>query len=91
VHLEIVSFFLLQGELPGSLIKLKKLTHFSLKNTRVNGHLPTAIGDMVSLTFFEIFGSLVDGEIPQSICLLKDLEYLFLAQNSLVGIFNYQV
>jgi hypothetical protein len=72
VHLDIASKYHLEGELPSSLVKLKNLTFFSLKNTKVKGKLPTEIGDIISLTYFAISDSLVDGEIPQSLCLLLE-------------------
>jgi hypothetical protein len=76
----------LEGELPSSITKLKKLVKFSLHRTRVSGQLPNALGEMTSLAHFRVFDSFVDGEIPRSICLLKELRYLYLGLNKLTGL-----
>jgi hypothetical protein len=87
---ELIFFYVedgeLEGELPSSITKLKKLRTFTVLRTRVSGQLPTALGEMTSLTHFQVYDTLVDGEIPRSICLLKELRYLYLGLNKLTGI-----
>lgn len=75
----------LAGELPASIVKLKNITHFSLRDTKVNGTLPADLGNMSSLRLFRIYNSFVKGEIPDSVCLLVALHTLILGKNSLTG------
>jgi hypothetical protein len=75
----------LEGDLPSTIVKLKKLRVLDIQNTQVGGQLPYKLGEMKSLRTLNIFNSFLEGEIPGSICLLSSLEDLNLALNVLTG------
>jgi hypothetical protein len=77
------------GELSSSIVKLNKLSFFSLSNVKVRGSLPADLGEMSSLKEFLVNDSFLTGEIPVSLCKILSLERLALGRNEFSGISLY--
>ncbi|GLT44370.1 hypothetical protein SLA2020_182730 [Shorea laevis] len=74
----------LQGSIPSSIGKCKKLQKLFLKANRFTGHIPRSIGNLTELTDIYLDNNNLEGEIPEEFGNLP-LRFLALGFNFLTG------
>ncbi|KAK4479456.1 hypothetical protein RD792_014970 [Penstemon davidsonii] len=83
-----LSFNLLEGSIPEEMGFLQKLTYLNLGSNKLIGEIPKSIlcNGSSSLQYFDLSNNSLSGEIPlESQCELKELKFLLLWSNQLVG------
>ncbi|KAL3824663.1 hypothetical protein ACJIZ3_020692 [Penstemon smallii] len=83
-----LSFNLLKGSIPEEMGFLQKLTYLNLGSNKLIGEIPKSIlcNGSSSLQYFDLSNNSLSGEIPlESQCELKELKFLLLWSNQLVG------
>ncbi|KAM3345388.1 hypothetical protein P3S68_025097 [Capsicum galapagoense] len=76
---------LIQGSIPSSVTKLKKLRTLTLNDNNITGQLPVSMSSLISLRYLSLIQNGLRGHIPTSICQILSLEYLNLEWNELTG------
>ncbi|PHU18608.1 hypothetical protein BC332_14303 [Capsicum chinense] len=76
---------LIQGSIPSSVTKLKKLRTLTLNDNNITGQLPVSMSSLISLRYLPLIQNGLRGHIPTSICQILSLEYLNLEWNELTG------
>ncbi|PHT48834.1 hypothetical protein CQW23_13042 [Capsicum baccatum] len=75
----------IQGSIPSSITKLKKLSVLMLNENDITGQLPVSMSSLTTLQYLSMFQNRLEGNIPISICKISSLEYLNLEWNDLTG------
>ncbi|PHT82498.1 hypothetical protein T459_15513 [Capsicum annuum] len=75
----------IQGSIPSSVTKLKKLRTLTLNDNNITGQLPVSMSSLISLRYLSLIQNGLRGHIPTSICQILSLEYLNLEWNELTG------
>lgn len=71
----------LEGELPDSVGRLKKLKILDISYNNIRGEIPDSIGNLRYLTELYMGNNNLEGEIPKSLGELNQLTYLTLIEN----------
>ncbi|XP_058783496.1 receptor-like protein EIX1 [Vicia villosa] len=83
-HIDL-SFNMLQGQIPKSLLSLTKLEFLRLSNNELNGSIPDWLGQHQNLKYLNLAENLFHGSIPSSLGNLFSLVDLSVGSNFLTG------
>ncbi|CAK8566990.1 unnamed protein product [Lathyrus sativus] len=83
-HIDL-SFNMLQGQIPKSLLGLRKLEFLRLSNNELNGSIPDWLGQHQNLKYLNLAENLFHGSIPPSLGNLSSLVDLSVGSNFLTG------
>ncbi|GMN34389.1 hypothetical protein TIFTF001_048351 [Ficus carica] len=75
----------LNGSIPQSVNRLKRLETPSLSKNNLSGEIPSHWGNMKGLRMIDLSRNNLSGTIPRSLCSLPQLGYLQLSNNNLSG------
>ncbi|XP_038708685.1 receptor-like protein 6 [Tripterygium wilfordii] len=74
-----------EGDIPESIITLKKLHSLNLSNNRLSGHIPSRIVNLTELESLDLSSNMLSGVIPQQMVQLTFLSVFNVSHNQLVG------
>ncbi|GAU42687.1 hypothetical protein TSUD_131150 [Trifolium subterraneum] len=81
-----ISWTSISGEIPSSLLNLKKLRMLDLPGNHLQGSVLDEIGQLANIQYLDLFDNLLSGSnIPSIVANLSSLEYLNIADNNFSG------
>ncbi|CAI8597865.1 unnamed protein product [Vicia faba] len=86
-HIDL-SFNVLQGQIPKSLLNLTKLEFLRLSNNELNGSIPDWLGQHQNLKYLNLAENLFHGSIPSSLGNLSSLVDLSIGSDFLTGVLS---
>ncbi|KAF4370748.1 hypothetical protein F8388_025127 [Cannabis sativa] len=75
----------LEGSIPPTISRLKRLSYLTISSTNISGPIPNFLGQMRRLRSIDLSYNTLSGPIPSSLALIPNLTSLHLNRNKLTG------